>query len=132
MIVGVLLDLLAQPSCELSLVLVGDVLYAATRPLAPEGWSKKDGLYVAAVDVTSGKVLFRSAPLVSSIGILPLGPNLVTAYGFENAPALVVLGGDTGEVVAEAKLQSSPTSITVGESELTVTEVNAVETFSIR
>ncbi|MBL8741412.1 MAG: hypothetical protein JNK04_09970, partial [Myxococcales bacterium] len=66
--------------------------------------------FMTAIDLKSGELLWRSAPLVHGSGPFVFWRDfLVTGYGFTAEPDTVfMLRRDTGEIAAKAPLKSAP------------------------
>lgn len=91
----------------------GDTLYVAHAHNTYARSSRGMNAYVTAIDTRRGRVLWRSAPLVSNASNFEIvGDHLVTGYGFtREADFLYLLDKRTGEVRQRLPLRSGPTFI---------------------
>lgn len=87
----------------------GDTLYVSHSHLTYARSSKGMDAYITAIDTRSGRVLWRSRPLVSnSWNFEVVGDLIVTGYGFTAQPDfLYLLDKRSGEVVRQLKLKSA-------------------------
>lgn len=91
---------------------VGRTLYVAHGggSYAREVYGKKG--YMSAIDLDSKKLLWRSDPLVVGHDFAIEGELIVTGYGFtDEIDKLFVLWRETGEKLAESRLDSAPSRI---------------------
>jgi outer membrane protein assembly factor BamB len=103
--------------------IVGDVLYIADGggSYAREVFGKKG--FMTALDARTGKLLWRSQPLVTGGIFVVYGDYLITGYGFtDEADYLYLLRRADGTVVQRASLPSAPTDIYLDAS---IVRVNA-------
>jgi outer membrane protein assembly factor BamB len=92
--------------------LVGEVLYVANGggSYAKEVFGKKG--FVTALDVRTGKILWRSQPLVAGGTFAVYGDYLITGYGFTAEPDyLYLLRRADGSVAQRVSLPSAPSDI---------------------
>ncbi len=89
--------------------------------------------YITAIDIESGKVLWRTKPLVSnSINFEIVGDTIITGYGFTDEPDyLYLLDKKTGEIYEQVKLKSGPNYILLKENRLHVRTYNTDYLFQI-
>jgi hypothetical protein len=89
--------------------------------------------YVTQIDLDTGKVLWRSAPLVCNAEILLLGDLLVTGYGFTHEPdALYLLHTSDGTIAARAQIEASPEKIDLEAGQIRVETDKVVLTYAVR
>ncbi|HTJ85431.1 MAG TPA: hypothetical protein VL400_27120, partial [Polyangiaceae bacterium] len=91
----------------------GGVLYVCNGggSYAKEAYGKKG--FISAVDEATGKLLWRSEPLVCNSTFDFVGDLLVTGYGFTSEPDfLFALRKDSGQIVARTRLDSGPDEVT--------------------
>jgi len=88
----------------------GDTLYVAHAHNTYARSSRGMNAYVTAIDMRRGRVLWRTAPLVSNASNFELvGDHLVTGYGFTQEPDfLYLLDKRTGEVRHRLGVRSGP------------------------
>jgi hypothetical protein len=88
----------------------GDVLYVSHGHHTYARSSKGKNAYVSALDLTSGELLWRSAPLVANTAnFVIVGGHIVTGYGFTAEPDfLYVLERATGKTVGKTRVKSGP------------------------
>ena len=92
--------------------IVGDVLYVANGggSYAKEVFGKKG--FMTALDLRSGKLLWRSQPLVTGGTFAVQGDHLITGYGFTDEPDyLYLLRRADGSVAQRVSLPSAPSDI---------------------
>jgi outer membrane protein assembly factor BamB len=88
----------------------GGVLYVSHGHRTYAKSSKGKNAYVSALDLASGELLWRSAPLVAnSANFVIAGGHIVAGYGFTAEPDfLYVLDRSTGKTVGKTKVKSGP------------------------
>jgi hypothetical protein len=88
----------------------GDVLYISHGHRTYARSSKGKNAYISALDLQSGELLWRSAPLVANAAnFVIVGGHIVTGYGFTAEPDfLYVLERATGKTVGKTKVKSGP------------------------
>jgi hypothetical protein len=101
---------------------VDDVLYVEhAHAWRPSSEGDKDA-YVTAVDLHSGELLWRSAPLVANQDTFALGTaHVYCGYGIDPGPiALFALDRFTGDIVARVPLKTFPRVVTFVNDALVV------------
>ncbi len=90
--------------------------------------------YVTALDLTNGRLLWRSRPRVANAATFAVvGDGVVTGYGFTAEPdALFVLDRYTGEVLQEAPVRTAPQWILPRGDRLFVRAYDADYVFGLR
>lgn len=90
--------------------LSGDVLYIANSHWTYSADTGGANSYISAIDVATGKLLWRSEPLVSNAkNFLIVGSGIVAGYGFTDEPdRVVVIDRATGKVTDEVAVPSGP------------------------
>jgi outer membrane protein assembly factor BamB len=109
------------------------VLYVANGggSYAREVFGKKG--FLSAVDLGTGKLLWRSEPLVNNATFALSGDFILTAYGFTEEPDfLFALRRDTGAIVARTPLESGPSSVTVEGNRVHVEAYSNTYDFELR
>lgn len=88
----------------------GEVLYVSHGHRTYARSSKGKNAYISALDLKTGELLWRSAPLVANAAnFVIVGGHIVTGYGFTAEPDfLYVLERATGKTVGKAKVKSGP------------------------
>lgn len=91
----------------------GGVLYLAFGHSTYARSSRGRNAYLSALDLATGELLWRSAPLVANASTFVLLPgHIVTGYGFTDEPDhLFVLDRATGKTLSKVKLKSGPSYI---------------------
>jgi hypothetical protein len=94
------------------------VLYVSTRFNGYAKEVKGQHAHVTAIELASGEVLFRSAPLTSNgYNFVLIGGAIVTGYGFTAEPDFVfVLDASNGKTVQKIAVPSSPEFFAWNES----------------
>jgi hypothetical protein len=114
--------------------LVGSTLFVSHgRAGGVGGASDHDG-YITALDVTTGELLWRSAPRVAGAAdfIVHAG-HVFTGHGGGDAPArVVVLDARTGKAVGEARLRGGPEYLFLQSGKLLVRGDDADYVFELR
>jgi hypothetical protein len=103
-------------------VLAGGALLVSHAHRSPARSSKGDNAYITAIDLASGELLWRSAPLVANAADFVVeGGHVFTGYGFTDEPShLHVLELATGKAVGKQRLRSSPDYLFVKTGKLWV------------
>jgi hypothetical protein len=114
-------------------LVAGSTLYVANGggSYAREVYGKKG--FLSAIDLPTGKLLWRSDPLVvdSTFGLTP--EHVVTGYGFTDEPDfLFLVRRDDGSIAAKAKLDSAPSEITVQGDRIHVEAYSSTYDFELR
>ncbi|WP_250557711.1 protein kinase domain-containing protein [Pseudonocardia lacus] len=101
---------------------VGDVLYVSHGHSTYAASSGGANAYLTAIDVTDGRVLWHSPPLVSNASTFAaVGDRVVAGYGFTGEDDyLHVLDGSTGEVLSSLPLRSGPEVVLLDGDDLLV------------
>lgn len=88
----------------------GDVLYLSFGHRTYAASSKGANAYISAIDLKTGELLWRSAPLVSNAANFVIrGGHILAGYGFTAEPDyLFVLDRATGKTVSRTKVKSGP------------------------
>lgn len=111
----------------------GDTLYVANGggSYAKEMFGKKG--FMNAVSLSTGKLLWRSQPLVAGSGPFAIFQDfLVTGYGFTSEPDNVfLLDKGTGKVATKTAVDSAPDGIVVSGSRATVFTYDSTIEFEI-
>jgi hypothetical protein len=91
----------------------GDVLYVEHRHLTYATATRSRNAYITAVDIESGRILWRSPALVANARTFVASGNMiVSGYGFTAEPDYLYLLSDrTGEVLDRLPLTSAPERI---------------------
>lgn len=89
--------------------------------------------YITAIDIESGKLLWRTKPLVSnSINFEIVGDTIITGYGFTDEPDyLYLLDKKTGEIYKQVKLKSGPSYMVLKGNQLHVRTYNTDYLFQV-
>lgn len=114
--------------------LVGGVLYVSHGHRTYARSSKGDNAYITALDVSSGELLWRSAPLVANAAnfIVHRG-HIFTGYGFTDEPDhLYVLDAATGKAVGKTRLKSGPDYLFLKAGQLLVRCYDTDYVFELR
>ena len=85
----------------------GNVLYVANGHRTYASSSKGRNAYLAAIDLKTGKILWRSRPLVANAqNFVPVGDVIATGYGFTKEPDfLYLIDKKTVDIVARQPLK---------------------------
>ncbi len=110
------------------------VLFVST---AHRTYAKSSGginAQIAAIDLASHTLLWRSQPLVANAAnFVPVGEHLISGYGFTAEPDyLYILEQATGRVVSRTKVKSGPEWLLTDGETLEVRCYNTDYTFAIR
>jgi hypothetical protein len=110
------------------------VLYVSNGHPTYAADTKGRNAYLTAIDVKTGKILWRSRPLVSNARDFEIvGDVLVTGYGFTKEPDfLFLLDKKTGEVLVKQPVKSGPEHIVEKDGKLYVRTYNTDYIFEIR
>ncbi|MSP24297.1 MAG: hypothetical protein EXR75_03860 [Myxococcales bacterium] len=97
---------------------------------AREVFGKKG--FLTAIELATGRVLWRSAPLVNNVPFVFLKDHIVTAYGFtDEADHVFVLRRDTGAVVQKLPIESGPSAIDLVGDVVVVQTYNGQVAFDV-
>ena len=110
----------------------GTVLYVSNGggSYAREVFGKK--AFMSAIDLTTGKLIWRSDPLVAGSTFGIVGDFIATGYGFTDEPDnLFLLRRDTGKVAAKAHLDSAPESVVVSGTRVHVESYSNAYDFEV-
>ncbi len=114
-------------------LVAGTTLYVANGggSYAREVYGKKG--FMSAIDLPTGKLLWRSDPLVAG-STFDLTPEYVAVgYGFTDEPDFVfLLRRDDGTVATKARVSSAPSEVTVAGDRLHVETYSGTYDFEIR
>lgn len=115
-------------------VVEGDVLYVSHGHRTYAKSSKGANAYVSALDLRTGALLWRSAPLVAgAANFVIVGGHILTGYGFTAEPDfLYVLERASGRTVAKTKLKSGPEYIFVRGGQVFVRCYDVDYVFALR
>jgi outer membrane protein assembly factor BamB len=111
----------------------GGVLYVCNGrgSYAREVYGKK--AFLSALDAASGKLLWRSPPLVCGLMFAIAGDYIVTGYGFTAEPDFVFLiHRADGKVVQKVSVDSAPDAITLSGNRVHVEMYGHVADFELR
>ncbi|MDA9951538.1 hypothetical protein N9D31_03070 [Oligoflexaceae bacterium] len=113
--------------------LVGGTLYFSNNHM---GYAKTTGGqngYITALDLDSGKVLWRSAPLVSNaVNFIVHGEYIISGYGFTDEPDyLYIIDRRTGDLVDQIKVKSQARILVKKENKLYVRAYNTNYVFKV-
>jgi outer membrane protein assembly factor BamB len=110
------------------------VLYVENAHLTYARSSYGQNAYITAIDVRTGKRLWRSRALVANAGTFAVTPDyLITGYGFTAEPDyLYLLQRRTGRVVERLGLPSAPEKITRSGKTFVVRTYDHVLTVRLR
>ena len=98
---------------------------------AKEVFGKKG--FISAIDATTGKLLWRSAPLTCNATFAVAGDHLVTGYGFTDEPDFVfVIRRSDGAVVQKVAIPSGPDTITLSGNRVHVETYDSVVDLELR
>src|SRR5690606_7022511 len=113
--------------------LVGEVLYVSHGHRTYARSSKGDNAYITALDVSTGELLWRSAPRVANAAdfIVHHG-HIISGYGFTAEPDyLYVLDAATGKTVSATRVKSGPDYLFLKTDELWVRCYDADYVFAL-
>lgn len=112
----------------------GGVLYVSNGHPTYAAESKGKNAYLTAIEIPTGKVLWRSRPLVSNTRNFEIvGDVIVTGYGFtREADFLYLVDRQTGEVTAQHPLKTGPEYILEKDGRLYVRAYDTDYVFEIR
>jgi outer membrane protein assembly factor BamB len=113
--------------------LVGEVLYVANGGglSASDSFGKRG--FVTALDARTGKLLWRSEPLVTGTTLVALGDYLITGYGFLGDPShLFLLRRADGSIARRVPLESPPVDIYIEDGFLRVDANGGAFDFDVR
>ena len=113
-------------------LVVGTVLYVSNGggSYAREVFGKKG--FMSAIDLTTGKLIWRSEALVSNSTFGIIGDYVATGYGFTDEPdSLFLLRRDTGKFAAKAHVDSAPHAVTVSGNRVHVEAYANVYDFEV-
>ena len=110
------------------------VLYVANGHRTYASASKGKNAYLTAIDLKSGKILWRSRPLVANaLNFAVVGDLIVSGYGFTKEPDfLYLIDRKTGNVIGTHPLKSGPDYILEKDGRLYVRTYNTDDVFEIR
>ena len=113
-------------------ILTDDVLYVE---MSHYGYASEepDSAYIAAIDVSTGEVLFKTEPLTANAGNFRIvGDTIICGYGFTAEPDhIYLLDRYTGERYSEIPVNSAPAQFEVVGDELYVATYNTEYVFKI-
>jgi hypothetical protein len=91
-------------------VLDGNTLYVSNAHRTYASASKGKNAYITAIDITTGKVIWRSNPKVANANNFILsGDVIISGYGFsEEADYIYLLNKHTGKTVKKIAVESAP------------------------
>lgn len=115
-------------------VVDGDVLYVSHGHRTYAKSSKGANAYISALDLRTGELLWRSAPLVANAAnFVIVGGYILTGYGFTAEPDfLYVLERARGRTVGKTKLKSGPDYIFVRDGRVFVRCYDADYEFALK
>lgn len=110
------------------------VLYVANGHRTYAADTKGRNAYLTAIDLKTGKILWRSRPLVSNAQEFEIvGDVIVTGYGFTREPDfLFLLDRKTGGVLVKQPVKSGPEHILAKDGKLYVRTYDTDYVFEIR
>lgn len=112
----------------------GEVLYVAHGHRTYAKSSKGANAYISALDLRTGELLWRSAPLVANAANFVIrGGHVITGYGFTAEPDfLYVLDRATGKTLEKVKVKSGPEYLFVRDGKLYVRCYDVDYEFALR
>jgi hypothetical protein len=112
----------------------GGVLYVANGHRTYASSSKGLNAYLTAIDLKTGKILWRSRPLVANAQNFVVADDVIaTGYGFTKEPDfLYLIDKKTGDVVARSPLRTGPDYVLVKNGKLYVRCYNADYEFEVQ
>jgi len=98
---------------------------------AREVYGKKG--FVSAIDAKTGKLLWRSAPLVCNANFIIKGSHIITGYGFTSEPDhLFVIDRANGKTVSRQRIASGPSHLVEAAGKLFVRTYDTDYIFELR
>lgn len=110
------------------------VLYVSTGHRTYAASSKGKNAYITAIELSSGDILWQSAPLVANAqNFIVHGEHIITGYGFSAEPDfLYVLETSTGKTVTTIPVNSGPSYIIEKDAKLWVRTYDTDYVFDIK
>jgi len=112
----------------------GNVLFVSHHHMTYAKESEGMNGYISAIDMTRGKLLWRSGPLVSNaVNFVVTDGHIITGYGFTDEPDfLYVLDGATGRTEAKLPVATKADYLVLRDKKLYVRTYNTNYIYELR
>lgn len=112
----------------------GDIVFVQTTHRTYASSSGGKNAYITALELSTGQLRWRSAPLVANAGnFLVYRGWLITGYGFTAEPDfLFVLDPRTGQIARKVRLKKGPRWLLEHDGELHVRTYDSDDVFALR